>query len=738
MSSSPIRVALLGAGYIAKWHANALRRVKDVELTAICDVSSDAAQQLASEFGVKETYSAIDDMLSANSIDCVHVLTPPQTHSDITQQILEAGCAAFVEKPFTLSADQSRALEALARKNNLALGINHNFLMLPAYDHLKRDLTRGAIGAIDSFEANWQFPLAPMRSGPFNLWMLREPENILFELGPHLFAFVADIFGELRNVDVSLRHPIEIPGGVQHYQSWRITGEAKGASITLNLSLIEGHDNRSVRVRGLGGMATYDFAQDTYRLERAGFQDIIIGPMAGQLSLAGQALRSGVINAVRQFTSLNELSPYGLSITRAIENFYGSMRQASPIDPRLGPALATSVTAMIENTLEKGRPQFAASKSTQAVSVAKPENNKTALVIGGTGFIGRALVTALADDGYAVRVFSRGSGSGLLRDDGRVRVVTGSLKSDDDLAAAMAGVDTVFHLAKATESTWQGYLDNDVEVTRHIGEACLKAGVARLIYTGTIDSYDASQADRPITEQTPFDHDLERRNLYARSKAACEKVLLELASTKGLPLTIVRPGIVIGKGGPLQHWGIAMWRGATVCKLWGHGRNKMPFVLVDDVANGLLLTAQADDAVAKGQSFNLIGDPMLSARDYFAEIGEANDVLMRARPTPIWSYFAVDVVKYWAKRLLAKRQGLTKPSFRDWQSRAQLSPFQNDKAKEMLGWQPEMDRQRFIQRGIVDAALFGIVPKPTSATDDLRTGVEDGTQALPHQIKESA
>ena len=740
MSSTPIKVALLGAGYIAKWHANALRRVKGVEVTAVCDVSGEAALQLANEYGVKNAHTSLEEMLAAGDVDCIHVLTPPQTHVDVTRQILEAGCAAFVEKPFTLSADDCRSLGDLAHQKNVALGVNHNFLMLPSYDRLKRDLDTGVIGAVDSLEANWQFPLAPLRSGPFGLWMLRRSENILFELGPHLFAFIADIFGDLDNVDVSLRHPIDIPGGVRHYQTWRISGEARGAAITINLSLIEGHDNRSVRLRGLGGLATYDFAQDTYCLERAGFQDIIIGPFAAQFSLAAQALRSGTINAARQFSSLNELSPYGLSITKAVENFYAAMQAGKPVDRRLSPDLATTTTALIEKALEKARPQLEAPVVRKPLSPAKPENGKIALVIGGTGFIGRALVTSLADEGYAVRVFSRGSGGGLEREDGRVSVVTGSLKSEDALVAAMDGIDTVFHLAKATESTWQGYVENDVNVTRRIGEVCLKAGVSRLVYTGTIDSYDASQADRPITEETPFDHDLERRNLYARSKAACEAALKQLEAEKGLPLTIVRPGIVIGKGGPLQHWGIAMWRGATACKLWGGGRNIMPFVLVDDVADGLVLAAGAKDADVHGKSFNLIGDPMLSARDYFAEIGVANGVAMRARPTPIWTYFSVDVVKYWAKRVLAKRKGLTKPSFRDWKSRAQLSPFQNDASKSILGWRPEADRQRFIQRGIVEAALFGIAPKSDSASQhkDTVQDIDEAPTSAHQQFKESA
>jgi len=149
--------------------------------------------------------------------------------------------------------------------------------------------------------------------------------------------------------------------------------------------------------------------------------------------------------------------------------------------------------------------------------------------------------------------------------------------------------------------------------------------------------------------------------------------------------------------------------------LWGDGKNIMPFVLVEDVAEGLVLAMAAADIA--GRSFNLIGDPMLTARDYFAEIEKANRVKIRARPAPLWTYFAVDVVKYWAKRLLARRKGLTKPSLRDWRSRAQLSPYKNDAAKSVLGWRPEADRRRFVERGVIAANLFGLAAPAAEEPD---------------------
>jgi len=705
MTKSSSAVALLGAGYIASWHAEALKRVKGARVSAVCDLSQSAAESLAETPGAK-AYSSLDDLLAHDPCTAIHVLTPPHAHTTPVQQIIEAGRHCFVEKPFCLSSEEGEMLSALAREKGVKLGINHNFMMLPGYEKMRRDIKNGKIGMLDSVQINWRFPLAPLRAGPFGLWMLREPENLLYEIGVHAFAFVADLFEELENISVRLRHPITIPGDITHFQGWTITGDAGATQVTVDLSLIEGYDDRSVSIRGTGALAKYDFAEDSYVIETAPMQDIVTGPLALQAGQAAQATKTGVINAARQLTSLNMLAPFGLSLTKSCAAFYQSVHANTPMDDRLSPAHAIATLKHLEDVLDVARPSLDAaqpkSSPVQTDSTAKP----TVLVIGGTGFIGRALCHALADQGHAVRIFTRGRLSGFDRPDGLISGYTGDLKSEDAMLEALTGIETVFHLAKATESTWEGYLANDVGVTRHIGQCCLKAGVKRLVYTGTIASYDASDIESVISEDTPFDQNLEERDLYARSKARCEETLLTMHREDGLPLVIVRPGIVIGKGGPLQHWGIAMWRGANACKMWGNGRNHLPFVLVDDVADGLVAAMTTPDI--EGQSFNLIGDPMLSARDYFNEISRAYGVRMNNQAVPTWRFFGVDLGKYYLKRYVAGKKSITKPTLRDWQTREQNARYDNTKAKTALGWTPESDRERFIDRGISGIALFGV------------------------------
>lgn len=302
-------------------------------------------------------------------------------------------------------------------------------------------------------------------------------------------------------------------------------------------------------------------------------------------------------------------------------------------------------------------------------------------------------------------MLSRGRADPFADLGGRVETVPASLKDPAALRAAMAGVDAVFHLARAEEASWEGYLENDVAVTEAIAEAALDAGVRLFVYTGTIASYDASRPGRPIDEDTGFGPDMERRNLYARSKALCEARLEALRRTRGLPLVIARPGIVVGAGGPLQHWGIGRWHGAGAVRIWGDGRNVLPLVLVEDVADALVRILDAPDVV--GRSFNLVGEPLMSARDYFEALREKTGTRIEVAEGSLTAFFLADLAKHLLKRHVLRKRGLTAPSLVDWRSRAHLSPFRNDRAKEALGWRPEADRARFCERAFGGASLFG-------------------------------
>jgi predicted dehydrogenase/nucleoside-diphosphate-sugar epimerase len=697
MANKPLRAGIVGAGYIATWHADTIKALPGVELAAVCDMSAGAAEALAGGYGA-DAYRDLHEMISKANLDAVHILTPPDSHKMLAVKCAEAGLHCFVEKPVGVSAAETAEMVAAGRKAERLMAAGHNFLGMPGYERLKQAAQSGALGRISTAEINWCFPLPPLRSGPFGLWLLREPKNLLLELGPHLFAFATDLFGPVEVSHLQLSKPIALPGDEVRHQGWHILAQVGDVDVTFNISLVETVDDRSVILRGSTAQARFDYASDTLVIRGENTADLVVNPLRAQLSQGWQHLREGSVNVFRQVTSLNRKSPYGLSFRGAVGSFYDSVANAKPMDARYDMATAVTVMQSIDDALAR-MPKY------KAPARPKGKPQPKVMVIGGTGFIGRALTRDLVARGHDVRVVSRGRTGPFADIQNHVETVSVSMRDVDGMANAMEGIDTVYNLAKSMDKTWDDALINDVGVSVGVAEAAMTAGVRRFIYTGTIASYDMSSPEGSITEATGYADDMTDRNMYARSKAECERQLLEMHEGRGLPLVIARPGIVVGIGGPLQHWGIGRWHGAGAVRIWGHGRNKLPFVLIDDLTDGLIRMMEQDGI--EGESYNLVGDPMMSARDYFAAIHDHMGARLNVTSSSLHALFVSDAVKHMLKVALLRRKGLTRASLKDWKSRAHFTQFDNSKPKNDLGWMPETDRDKLIAGAITNANLFG-------------------------------
>ena len=282
-----------------------------------------------------------------------------------------------------------------------------------------------------------------------------------------------------------------------------------------------------------------------------------------------------------------------------------------------------------------------------------------------------------------------------------LEVIEGRIQVEEDVLRALDGIETVFHLARAVVKTWDEYYQQDVLATKLVAESCLKKAVKRLIYTGTISSYYAGAKAGAITEKTPLDPRIHRRDDYSRAKAMSEQLLMQMHRERGLPLVIVRPGIVIGKSSSPCHWGVGMWNGTGVVQLWGDGRNKLPFVLVEDVARGLIAGMEVQGI--EGESFNLIAPPCLSGLEYVKAVEKATGVKMRVYPTPVWRFYLADMCK-WVIKVLVRHPDRRRPSYRDWESRTARATFDCTATMRRLGWTPVGDREQLISLGIHDAA----------------------------------
>jgi predicted dehydrogenase/nucleoside-diphosphate-sugar epimerase len=684
---------MLGAGYILQAHATAAAAVPGVELHMVADASLGRAQAAAARYGFSEAGGSIEAM-AASDCDVVHILLPPALHLDAATTLVKAGKSVFLEKPMGLDSTACDTLCALAEKRGLRVGVNHNFLFSPTYERLRAQIQAGEIGRVDQIAVNWHFGLAQLRYGPFDNWMLADPRHIVFELMPHLGAFLIDLVGEPVLSTVSASNPITLPGGGIVYRHWTVVGHAGPTNIILSLSLTDGHPERSIYVRGRGGAARVDFGRDFGWLNKTATDN----PIFDAHSMAedtGKALRIQAASDRRRrlraaLGKRPDANPFEESIFRSIRAFY-----ADSLDRRHDGRTGAKVIRLCENITAM------ANFPAPAKAVAKTSTKSSAptvLVVGGTGFIGRKLVQKLVAQGVGVRVLTRGARAAAMLFDGLdVDLVEGSHGNRETAKAALAGIDTVYHLAKTEGKRWRDYLDGDVAPTRVLGEAAAAAGVKRFIYTGTIDSYASANRGTTIDNGTPVDPAITRRNHYARSKATCEALL---GAIPNLPLVIMRPAIVIGEGAPPAHPGVARFPSETSVDYWGDGANFLPLVLVDDVAEALALARTADGI--EGKALLVSSPPLLTAQDYVGELAKAMGTRIAAAPRPAWRNWVADLVKEGAKNAV-RHPNRRWPSLHDWQCRSHRSVYDASATEAALGWTPVRDRDAMVERGIVDA-----------------------------------
>ncbi|MSP66970.1 MAG: Gfo/Idh/MocA family oxidoreductase [Alphaproteobacteria bacterium] len=142
------RVCLVGAGFIAQVHAEALVGLKGVTLAAVVDPDTQAAEAMARRFRIPTVHASVADAIAAGGIDCAHVLVPPAAHRAAAAPFLQAGLAVLVEKPMATSAADCAALNNLAAAHGATLAVNQNFIFHPAFRRLQQAVERRRFGRL--------------------------------------------------------------------------------------------------------------------------------------------------------------------------------------------------------------------------------------------------------------------------------------------------------------------------------------------------------------------------------------------------------------------------------------------------------------------------------------------------------------------------------------------------------------------------------------------------------------
>ena len=122
MKKNPIRVAVVGVGYLGKIHAKIYNAMEGVELVAVVDTDFSVATSVASAYGC-DALSSSETLIE--KVDAVSIVVPTSYHLDVARPYLNAGVHCLMEKPVAPSVDESREVVELAKKSGSILQIGH-------------------------------------------------------------------------------------------------------------------------------------------------------------------------------------------------------------------------------------------------------------------------------------------------------------------------------------------------------------------------------------------------------------------------------------------------------------------------------------------------------------------------------------------------------------------------------------------------------------------------------------
>lgn len=146
-----VRIAIVGCGGIANGkHMPALKKVKEAEMVAFCDIIPERAEKAAKEYGVEgaKVYTDFKEMIEKEKPEVVHVCTPNREHAPITIYALEHDCHVMCEKPMAKTYADAKAMLDAYHKSGKKLTIGYQNRFNPESQFVKRACDNGELGDI--------------------------------------------------------------------------------------------------------------------------------------------------------------------------------------------------------------------------------------------------------------------------------------------------------------------------------------------------------------------------------------------------------------------------------------------------------------------------------------------------------------------------------------------------------------------------------------------------------------
>lgn len=207
-----LKIAIVGAGIIAKNHKNAVVAHPDTELVAVCDVVEERAVELANGTDAR-TYTDYKVMAENEEFDAVILNLPHFLHKEVSVYFLDRKVSVLVEKPMAITVEECKAMDEAAKRNGVKLAVGHLQRYYDCYQEIKKIIEDGRYGElcsvtevrnVDYFTGRPQWFLSKKLAGGGIVmnYCAHTLDKFFYLCGTDVDKVCANVFNKMNDLDV--------------------------------------------------------------------------------------------------------------------------------------------------------------------------------------------------------------------------------------------------------------------------------------------------------------------------------------------------------------------------------------------------------------------------------------------------------------------------------------------------------------------------------------------------------
>ncbi len=196
-SKQTFRGGLIGCGYFATNHLNAWRSVKGASIVAVCDLDRQRAKQAATDFEIAAHYHDVEQMIVAEDLDFVDIVTRDSAHRPLVEQVAKHRLPIICQKPLAQNLDDAEAMVRACQDANIPFMVHENFRWQTPIRAVKQLLDEDRIGLPFFSKASFRSGRDIYTNQPY---LAELAQFIILDLGIHILDVTRFLLGEVSSL----------------------------------------------------------------------------------------------------------------------------------------------------------------------------------------------------------------------------------------------------------------------------------------------------------------------------------------------------------------------------------------------------------------------------------------------------------------------------------------------------------------------------------------------------------